>query len=873
MNTAAQAIPALEVSAPDDNMDVLSDTGFDFGDGDIDLELDTAPSVHDEDMSLNDAGTDGGIDMHEETFDQDDFMADNGDLIEEDEMYNNDGAAGDTQIVDEGSITFEADMLAPPDEDLIDYSDDEAEQQIKMHSPSVHEEDTQAFVDTEITSITNDDLDQTQHDEQPYEPAEVLSQHAQVPEVETKTLDGKDAGSEHHSADARSQHDDVEEDHTHAVDGGVLLPTDEHSHDGDEAVAGQINKAQQDVGDDSDSNESHALEIELRPVTVNYAGNELWLFKQHDLDESGDFLLEDLSVAKSSISDVFQACRLSLGDDVSGEHEIGFRFDNLHGLELYEDNTACVAVSLERLVDLYHTLQAQDENEDPECFYVTLQFRPRFATLLADVAQYAEQGSGYSALNAAVAAGETHFSNVFPDTPVEHEYAEWDDEEADDDEASSPGIDRSVTAEEQNADERDNHLSGAEDQEKEEKEQDEQEEEEQVPEQEVHKQEVHKQEVHKQEVPEQEVQGDVHDHDRQGGVSLEDLSNQTRETQDEAPHDIEVAANPDLSQKTAPSPSDDQVGIVPEPESEAVAEQYSTEPQDERTPDQIAHDKQEADDFVDYSDDEDDEVSKSILGQTPSPSPSSATVQGDEPTEVEESGAAPELGGPEEQDDATAGFDDDDDATLLTQTQYGNDADHYAFQDYTETYEQGDPFRDLEADGTEGNPFGTNEVDTGDTNQYFDFQETDREVGPGFNDQAADDDEHDDSTLHAVEDNTQVDAFLDFEDAPEWAVDADPASNLPGEDAVLLHDNTAAGENDEGGAVEQDVDEIYVAADSASTSSNNHGPLSSHGRKRSIDEVGDGIDDAPDSTGMVSCSTSKRPLNADSSPDAKRPRV
>lgn len=844
MNTAAQAVPAFEVSAPDDSMDVLSDTGFDFGDGDIDLELDTAPSVHDDDMSLNDAGTDGGIDMQEDPFDQDDFMADNGDLIEEDDMYNNDGAAGDTQIVDEGSIAFEADMLAPPDEDLIDYSDDEAQQQIKMHSPSVHEEDTQAFADTEITSITNDDPDQTQHDEQSYKAPEVLSEHAPAHEIEPENLGGADAGSEHHSADARSQRDDVEEDDTHAVDGGVLLPTDEHSHDGDAAVVGQINEAQQDVGDDSDSNESHALEIELRPVTVNYAGNELWLFKQHDLDESGDFLLEDLSVAKSSISDVFQACRLSLGDDVSGEHEIGLRFDNLHGLELYEDNTACVAVSLERLVDLYHTLQAQDGNEDPECFYVTLQFRPRFATLLADVVQYAEQGSGYSALNAAVAAGETHFSNVFPDTPVEHDYTEWDDEEADDDEASSPGIDHSVTPEEQDTDERDNLLLGAgdqenEDQEKEEKKQNEQEGDEEEDE----------------EVHEQGVQGDDHDHNdphRQEGVALEDVTNQTLETEDDGSRDIEAAANPDLSRNAAPSLSNDQVGTVPEPESEAVAEQHSTEPQEQRTPDQIALDKQEAEDFVDYSDDEDDEVSKSIPGLTPSPSPSSATVQGDEPTEVENPGTAPEKGDPEDQGDATAGFEEDDDATLLTQTQYGNDADHYAFQDYTETYEQGDPFQDLEVDGTVGNSFGTNEVYTGDTNQDFDFRETDGEAGPGFDDQAADDDEHDDSTLQAVEDVTQDDALLDFENAPEWAVDADPAPNLPGEDAVLLHDNT---ENDEGGAVEQDVDATYVAADSALTSLSDHRPFSPHGRKRSIDEVGDETDDAPDST------------------DAKRPRV
>jgi hypothetical protein len=69
------------------------------------------------------------------------------------------------------------------------------------------------------------------------------------------------------------------------------------------------------------------------------------------------------------------------------------------------------------------------------------------------------------------------------------------------------------------------------------------------------------------------------------------------------------------------------------------------------------------------------------------------------------------------------------------------------------------------------------------------------------------------------------------------------------------------------------VDATYVAADPASTSSNNHGPLSPHGRKRSIDEVGDEIGDAPGSTGMVPCLTSKRPLNPDSRPDAKRPRV
>ncbi|KAF2997897.1 hypothetical protein E8E13_004294 [Curvularia kusanoi] len=841
--TTAQAVPALEVSAPDDNMDVLSDTGFDFGDGDIDLELDTAPSINDDDMSINDAGTDGGIDMQELPLDQDDFMADHGDFTEEDQMYNVGETAGGFQTVNESSIAFEADMLAPPDEDLIDYSDDEAQQQIKMHSPSVHDEQLQALGDTEITSVSIDNSNedgQTQDGEQPLEVVQVSNDQVSTHGDGTENQVEPEADTEQRLADVDAQHDDVGDDHSHADDGGVALPTDEHAPYGDDTVAEKQNETQQDIDDHSDSNESHASEIELRPVTVNYAGNELWLFKQHDLDESGDFLLEDLAVAKSSISHVFQACRLSLGDDVSGEHEIGLRFDSLHNLELYEDNTACVAVSLERLVDLYHTLQSQDGNEDPECFYVTLQFRPRFATLLADVAQYAEQGSGYSVFNAAVAAGETHFSNVFSGSPTEHEYAEWDDEEeVDDEEASSPGVDRDVTPDAHNADEHGNHPEAEEQETKE----------------------------HDQNEEEDGDGNDIHEHE---GVALADVSSQTLGTRDEESRGLEATANLDISESAGPGPSGDQVEAVSAPRLDAVAE-HLTDTQDERTPDQIAHDKQEAEDFVDYSDDEDEEVSKSGAGRTTSPS--SATVQGDEPTEIEETGTISDVGGHVDENGANAGFDEDDETTLLTQTQYGDDADHYAFQDYAGTYDQDDSFQEYQADGTVGSPIEANDAHTGNTNSdsaEYNFRDTDGEAFAEFGDQPVDDD-YEEATLEAIEEVSHAEALLDLENAPEWAVDADPAPDLPGEDAVLLHDNTTAGETDQDGAAEQDV-EANLAADPAAF--NNHGLLSPQGRKRSLDEVDDGVDDAPDSTGMAPRLLCNRPPVAYYSlPEAKRPRV
>ena len=858
MTTTAQAIPALEVSAPDDNMDVLSDTGFDFGDDDIDLDLDTAPSVHDDDMSLNDAATDGGLDMQEPPVDQDDFMADHGDLIEEDDVYKGDGAAAVSQTIDESATTFEADMLALPDEDLIDYSDDEAQQQVKMNSPSVHEEeDAQASYDIKATSAQADDLDQdtqTQEDAQPVESAVAIDDEARTHEDDAKILERTEASPEYQPADAELQREGDEDYIPADNDGGILLPTDEHSrHDDNDAGAEHLGEQQQDASDDSESNHHNDQQIELRPVTVNYAGNELWLFKQHDLDESGDFLLEDLSMAKSGMSDLFQACRLSLGDDVSDEHEIGFRFDHLHNLELYEDNTACVAVSLERLVDLYHTLQSQDDNEDPECFYITLQFRPRFATLLADVAQYAEQGSGYSALDAAVAAGETHFSTVFSSASTEHEHVDWDDgddEENEDEEASSPGSAHGIVPKGTEAVEHDGqHFEDVEDEEEQQE--------------------------------EQQEENPSRDHTQyQQGRDLEDGLNQTPDTQDEESHVVQETANSNPSESVAPqTTTTEHVEAVHEPESEAAAERRASDSQDERTPDQIAHDKQEAEDFVDYSDDEDDQDVQSVPAHEPSPS--SSTVQGDEPTEVQESDLAPEQDGQDDEHTVEVGFDEnDDDATLLTQTQYGDDANHYAFQDYTETYEHGDPFQDYQADGTVGDPFEANGTYNGDTNQEFadyNFQDMDEEVNLGFDEQPLDEanhGDHNDETSEAVGDVTHADAFLDLDNAPEWAVDADPASSLPGEDAILLHDNDTTHEDEEGGTVDQPADTTSSAADLALTSSNDHKPSSPQGQKRSIDELGDGIDDAPDSTGMPSSSRCTRRFHADFCLlDAKRPRV
>lgn len=845
MTTTAHPIPALEVSAPEDNMDVLSDTGFDFGDGDgdIDLDLDTAPSVYDDDMSLNDAATDGGLEVQELPADQDDFMADHGDLIEEDDdddVYNNNDAnAAPSHTVDDDPVTFEADMLAPPDEDLIDYSDDEAQQPVKMQSPSVHEEEqAQVSYEGETIAATADIPHEDVHieeEEQPLSPTEASHDGVQVHHDDPVESHIQHEPSPFASLENQAQGEvepyldgDNDEGHVHVDDGGVLLPVEENPHYNDDTALEQQEEAQQNVVDVEESDHHADQQIELRPVTVNYAGNELWLFKQHDLDKSGDYLLNDISVAKSSMSDLFQACRASLGDDITGEQEIGFRLDHLHNAELYEDNTACVAVSLEHLVDLYYTLQAQDDNPDPECFYITLLFRPRFATLLADVARYAEQGSGYSAFCVAVVAGKTHFSSA----STEFDHIKWDDEENDeenDEGASSPGSNHSSTLQQVRNGESDEPQF------------------EDVEEHEEGQEEKSSQDCT---MPQQ-------------GVDLMGELQQTPDAQNEESHTVQESADVDTSESANAHPPTEQAPETQEPESETVAGRQAFESRDERTPDQIAHDNQEAEDFVDYSDDEDDCEVKAVSAHETSPS--SSTVQGDEPTEIQESAVVSELDRQDDEDVVEAGFDEhEDDTTLLTQTQYGDDVNHYAFQDYEETYSQEDPFQDFQADGTVGDELEANDTFNGNTNQDFtdeNFQNLEDQANLDFDEQPLDEasgGDHFDETFAAVDDVTDAGGFLDLDNAPEWAVDTDPASNLPGEDTIILHDDATTQEGEDGGTVDQPVATLSSDADLALASSNDHEQSSPQGQKRSIDEVDNETNDAPDLTGTAFMSSHKR---------------
>lgn len=808
---AAHAVSSLEVNAQDD-MDLHSDSGLDFGDGDIELDLNPVPTgeYQDDDISINDATTDAAVDVQTVPADQDDFMVDDEDIVEEHNMYLADETAADPISMDDNAMTQEA-FLAPEEEDLIEYDDEEeerkeeqrkVEQSAKAHVAATDDLAGEAALHTKGPGTGPAGLDhdeehsQTDEDDQTVEHGAGKHIPRQVPaqSIKSTTNDDSDGG-----------------------DGGVFL--NEHHAAADE--------------DDHDSEDYAAHEqVGLRPITLNYEGNELWLFKEHDSDDSGDWLLEDSAVVHDSLSDFLQSCRTALGEDLSPEYELGLRFDHLHNMEIYEDNTACVVVSLDKLTSLYYTLHAQDNNTEPESFYMCLLSRPRFVSQLADIAKYAEQGSGYSGLAAAVAAGETHFPEINSGHSTEHEITEWENEEEEEDgksehtpsssesESAAVGSQRTTSedGEEQNADE-------------------------------AQEREHEHEHEHEQE----------YEHE-QNGEDEEDFVYEDYTNADESePHTVDTSGAASTEQ-AAPG---------------HVTQQELQDAEDLRK-------EQEAHDTVDYSDDEDD-VTTNITAHVPSTS--SSTVQGDEPATGEDVST---LTG-----SLNNGQEEGADSYVEAKSSHGQDeAENDA---YLASYEQVDPsdptesyegIQDHNNDETQESLQHLQVTEQPNENAESGFEEYTNEEYTGYDFQNLEPELHDDFLSGAdfngnganddVNSYTGADGNPDTTESSEWIPDQDNHAYLPDDAFQSLDDGTAdLGQEEEDGVDEQPAVAVSSAVDPVAASSTDQS-LSPLGVKRSIDEVGNTVDWTDPITGklyILQCIFRTRCTNYYSKLDFKRQRM
>jgi hypothetical protein len=899
MATTAHAAPN-HTTAPDDVMDLSSDSGHDF-DGDIELDIDLAPH-EDDDVSIKDAFTDPEIVEHPTTTnpnyftaDPDDFMADSDDEGVVDARYqglfaSSHTAAAPTQepaqpddvdLIDYGAddvdeeaygnqayqdtlpsshtvVTQEQDPAPPADDDLIDYGADEVEEGNEAHEEPVTSSHTTVAQEQAPAPANDDDLiDYSDDEEDDQPPPELVSAKARTP-VSTGGDGAGIHGVDVHHEEEAAVHETHHQEHPYENKAAYETSYQEHHHDDDDdAVYETIDQEQRDEYDavpgandqehhDGDGSEAdneadnhtegedggvllEDLEaqtnlsgqqpdsfedqrsIETRPITVNYEGNELWLFKQHDTEDSGDWLVDDISLVHSSLSDLFRACRASLGEDLSNETELGLRFDHFHNMELFEDSTACVAVSLERLVDLYLTLHAQDGESEPESFYMCLLSRPRFATLLSDVVKHAEQGSGYSGLNSAVAAGETHFANVYSGHSTEHDGADWD---------SEVGVDG---AEEEHEQQNEGTESPSEEE-----------------------PEVEHVEHEDEHVAESGVD-DKADTTETAGTEHHETSTSESVTQlDQDSHDAEdttLTNTAEGGEETA------------QPEVSDQATQQATQSLSSEQEEQLAHDT------VDYSDQEDEDESSG--GDPDAASVSSATVQDNNSVTGEVSLQVAETAGlveEEQEEEYHYGDEDVTDNTLVgghdgdaqAEEQFDHGDNTESYQDYAEVYDQDDPFQGFQMDAPDA--YNAEPDENGLTNQdyaAFEYQELDQQFQDDFTNGADFDDTAAGESTIIENDISNGDDILNLDNAPEWSPDQESKSAVP-EDASALHDVVSGqAEEEEDGAVEQPVVAASSAADPVAASSADSYQDSPQGTKRSIDEVGDSVGDALDFIGTL----------------------
>ena len=838
-------------------MDIHTEDSLEFDDGGIEVDL-RSTGEHD-DLSLQDAGTDVGQDVQPVPEDQDDFMADNDDPIQEDSIdvdFDGMGQPGPT------------DRSASPEEDLIDYSDDE---DAAPTAAAAHQHDI------DHSAVAVEHVDQTQainteslsgegrgEDEATAEAAANINIHGVLDSAEDQDEQPQQwQDADHFSSQepTGTEHDVPEEAQVphndyHDAEGTTGDPTVNHSAPATHAD-----------GISNEQNSQEAQEINLHPVNVHFDGHDYWLFKHDDYDDSGDYLLDDEAYFTQPIHIVIDACRrvlLNLGSDISNELELGFRLDSLCGLELFQDYPMSHMFRLNQFLRIYLQLHAQDGVTEPDYFCVSLVSRPRMYAQLSELMKATEEGIGFSGLHSAIAAGLSGFNNHFSHSP-EQDHAGW----ASGDEQEYPEAQTSPQA----------------------------------------VQEVGGEEYTHEEVPvgEAEVEQDLDtalDHDTK--TAQDELAFEL-ESEKHTPKSVEEAQGEDTSEDAARN--DPKVAAAAGTPSNKVANEDSTtiaNEGDEKLPSNPATDNvgsQDADgDLLDYSDGEDDKSPENEV-QTTRTSSESATVQGDDLAFNElQGGAVGEVGDAafdgqaDEGDETFAGHEDPqyegyeydgqeyDGEEYAGQEEYDGQEEYngqeYAGEEYDGEEHAGQETNGQEYVGHDTNghehedyeyPYGEGDAQEQEEDYNQDYS-GDQEFGayPAYdvlqnheltnNLQAGQHpvDGPDDTHVHSGSNAGELDAAGEFDaavDAFDGANDAfefdDTAATAQlSQDQQDAEDEIDYSDEEDGAAGQAQVAPLAAADTVAATSSSGLQTLSPQGQKRTIDEVGNDAGHASNSAGM-----------------------
>ncbi|RJE25309.1 conserved glutamic acid-rich protein [Aspergillus sclerotialis] len=133
----------------------------------------------------------------------------------------------------------------------------------------------------------------------------------------------------------------------------------------------------------------------LHPVKVYYQDNEISLFPPREGDSSEMFFLEDESLAYQDFGKLFSSCHEVLRESI-GENEILIMDIESLDIQLTEDSPHTSKVTLSEIVDIYLHLCHNEDINEPEPLYLTLNTKLTFPAQLSELITAANEGKGLS---------------------------------------------------------------------------------------------------------------------------------------------------------------------------------------------------------------------------------------------------------------------------------------------------------------------------------------------------------------------------------------------------------------------------------------------------------------------------------------------
>lgn len=445
-----EAVPSINFPnlGQDDDMELSSDHGR--YDGDFDIDIDQGGDYegeNDVDQMQEDLRSDRGmtdlLDPHDGRM-NDDEMAEgsiDGRYEPQDGMMQDDGASAEIHdedlgdyVGDESGYTHEqgteaqdveagtqedtqyddgtADTTLRPDAEAFDTGDDHLEQN---YSEEVIETVPIGKSQSEAPQPTDAELQSST--EKLHSPAGENQEYGLgSQESEPTVADYGEPQNADHSAKVQPDPDGDPASHHEQYQGGYEQQNQEQSinaagpaHNENVEDEDRHNNETEDkesqtvVGDNAQPTlDDHAVASTvtgLHPTIVRYEGSEVFLFPSADLKSQEEYFLEDENLVNGSIGDMFEACRVVLGGDISEDDELELTVEDL-GLSLSEDSTPAFSASFSEILQLYVQLQVLDGVEQPPPMYMTLSTRTRFTNRLTLLTQAVREGKGLSSIPA-----------------------------------------------------------------------------------------------------------------------------------------------------------------------------------------------------------------------------------------------------------------------------------------------------------------------------------------------------------------------------------------------------------------------------------------------------------------------------------------